>query len=151
LISLYEVPQTYLELLPQIPPNLIYDNKLDVRSEYFDPALALFSRRIIAPQLIGAQIFDNMSKAKHLVPGSGVDPIFRTYDGSIDQKGKAKAPKQAHIFQILSRKACGLNSTEKDVPQEQLREALQKSPLALLWGIMKERRRARVIIRNRNR
>ena len=59
LISSYDIPATYCQLLPIV--NSDYDKKLDISSSSYDPLMSLNAKRVIAPN-IDIEPFDNLTK-----------------------------------------------------------------------------------------
>lgn len=59
LISSYDIPHTYRQLLPIV--NNDYDKKLDIASLSYDPLMSINAKRVIAPN-IDIEPFDNLTK-----------------------------------------------------------------------------------------
>jgi len=60
-MSLYDIPDTYRQLLPIV--NNDYDKKLDIASSSYDPLASLNAKKVIAPN-IDIEPFDNLTKFK---------------------------------------------------------------------------------------
>ena len=61
MISSYNIPDTYRQLLPIV--NNEYDKQLDIASSSYDPLVSLNAKRVIAPN-IDIEPCDNLTKFK---------------------------------------------------------------------------------------
>lgn len=147
--SLYQIPNSFFEQISNGNDNFFqntYNNKQDIRDSNFDSLLVLNNRNLIASNL-HSNLVDNLSKAKYLLPGAGPEPIRKI--PSIIKSNPSHQSTQNQNIHILDRIAAA--SSKEKVVSEEGEITLQDSPLALLDKFMKEKKRVRILIRNKNR
>ena len=159
-----------------IKSNLIYNIKLDILCHSFDPYEALSQKYIICSQRtsIDINIYDNLSKLKHLIPGlltesernsyltKSKQPIAIQPDKEIKEKyipilhrialdtidatpSFQPAPIKPTTFTTTS--SSSSSSSLHKVEQESTRATLIESPYSLIYSLMKLKHKAQVMIR----
>ena len=130
----------------------------DIRSSKFDPLIVLTNRNLIASNL-HSNLVDNLSKAKYLLPGSTPEPIRKNISSKSNSSmnnstttttsSSTNSQNQNQNLHILDRIA--ESSSKEKIVNEEGEITFQDSPLALLDKFMKEKKRVRILIRNKNR
>jgi len=157
----YPIPECVRSLLPLPLPLAAYDPLIDIRSTKFDAATVLACRSILAtapmlPHAPPVSIFDNMSKARRLLPGgpaatpTSAPPAPSLSTKKTDVKHVDQKQRKSADQRPLERIALASSSERaKTTSTDQSSSAI--SPLILLYNAMSQRRRVRVLIRRVNR
>jgi hypothetical protein len=142
ILSIYDIPESYSILLPQVTNT--YCSSGDIYSKDFNAELTLANRNIESPYF-NIPPKDNISKFKIK---NGIVIIISDTNNIPIKKDITKTPREKPI-NIIDRISM-TSSHERNIDISG-NICFKESPLMLIYNIMKERCRAHVIIRNRNR
>jgi hypothetical protein len=135
------LPQQIIDVLPA--HSSLYESRLDIQSQNFDPYLVLERKTILASHL-HTLLVDNMSKARFLLPDQQIPQELK--------KPRAPAPPApVPVPRISTLERIALCSSTEKVQNESGETSLQKSPLHMLYLAMADRAMVRVIIRRKKR
>lgn len=139
IVSMYNIPQAYLHAMGLSKAELpSYDACLDITKDAFDATKALDQKLLFSSIAFPESIIplDNMSKAKHLVPGS--QPSLFSMEPMREETVQVK---RLHPFEEIAETLAPASGTV----------SLECSVYQMLHNAMKDQGIVRVLIRGRNR